>query len=62
MELVTVREAAKELGIAERTLHQAVRQGELPAFRLGRRTVRIERAALREWVGRKRLPALTEGL
>ena len=56
MELVTVRKAAKELGVAEKTLHQAVKEGELAAFRLGRRTVRIERAGLREWVDRKRLP------
>ena len=55
MELVSVRGAARELGIAERTLHEAVREGELPAFRFGRRTVRIERAALREWVSRRRM-------
>ncbi len=55
MELVSLRGAARELGVAERTLRRAVEEGELPAFRLGSRTIRVERGALREWVRRKRM-------
>lgn len=55
MELISIRKAARELGVAERALRQAVRTGELPAFRLGTRTIRVERGALREWVQGKRV-------
>lgn len=55
MELVSLRKAARELRVAERTLRHAVRSGELPAFRLGERTVRVDRADLQEWVRTRRV-------
>ena len=55
MELISVPRAAKELGVAERTLRRAVDEGEIEAFRFGSRWVRIEREALRKWVRTKRV-------
>lgn len=56
MELVSVPVAARELGIAPRAIRRAIAVGELPAFRIGARWVRVEREAVREWVSRKRVP------
>ncbi len=42
---LTVEEAAKALGIGRASAYEAVRKGELPAIRLGRRLV-VPRAAL----------------
>jgi excisionase family DNA binding protein len=56
MDLLSLRQAARELRIAERTLRRAVRAGELPAFQLGERTLRVERAELQQWVRAKRVP------
>jgi excisionase family DNA binding protein len=44
------RAAAAEVGRAERTIRAAVRNGELRAYKDGKRTVRIEREALYEWM------------
>lgn len=46
----TVDEAARLLGIGRATAYEAVRRGELPSLRLGRRIV-IPRAALDALVG-----------
>ena len=56
MELLSTREAARELGIAERTLRAAVNNGELAGYRFGKRTVRVERAELYDWIRSKRIP------
>ena len=50
--LLTVRQAAKQLGVAERTLHGAIRSGELEALKLGARTVRVTLPALNTWLRR----------
>jgi excisionase family DNA binding protein len=55
MELMTVRQAARKLGVAERVLRQAVRSGELPAFRLAQRTVRVKPADLDDWIQNRRV-------
>ncbi len=54
-ELVTVRQAARRLGVAERVLRQAVRSGDLPAFRLGQRTVRLKPTDLDDWIQNRRV-------
>ncbi len=54
-ELVTVRQAARRLGVAERVLRQAVRSGDLPAFRLGQRTVRLKPPDLDDWIQNRRV-------
>jgi excisionase family DNA binding protein len=46
---VTVEEAAVLLGVSRSSAYQAVRTGELPARRLGRRLV-IPAAALTRWL------------
>ena len=56
MELVTLRQAARELRVAERTLRSAARSGELPTYKLGERTLRFDRADLDQWIRGKRVP------
>ncbi len=55
MELVSLRQAARDIRVAERTLRRAVRSGELPAYQLGERTVRVDRADLDQWIRGKRV-------
>ena len=47
---VTVAELAAILGVADRTAYEAVRSGEVPAFRIGRQ-YRIPTARLRALLG-----------
>ena len=56
MELLSLRAAAKELHVAERVLRRAVRTGELEVFKLGERTLRVDRGGLYEWVRSRRVP------
>jgi excisionase family DNA binding protein len=53
MELVSIRQAARDLRVAERTLRRAVRSGELRAYKLAERTVRVDLSELRQWVRAK---------
>lgn len=52
---LSLRQAARELGIAERTLRSAVRAGDLPVYQFGKRTQRVDRAQLQQWVQQKRV-------
>jgi excisionase family DNA binding protein len=61
MDLLTQREAARELHIAERVVREAVRAGELEAYKLGHRTVRVDRKALYEWVRSRRVSTWRNG-
>ncbi len=56
MDLLSLRQAARELHVAERVLSRAVRNGELSAFKLGERTLRVERSELFAWVRSQRVP------
>lgn len=47
--VVSVREAARLLGLHEETIRRAVRKGELKACRLGHRTLRISRTDLESY-------------
>jgi len=47
---VTVEEAAQILGIARSSAYEAVRRGELPVIRIGRRYV-VPRVALERMLG-----------
>ena len=55
-ELLSLRQAARRLGIAERVLRQAVRSGDLPAFKLGQRTLRVKPTDLDTWIQGLRVP------
>ena len=59
-EFMTVAEAAKMLRIGERTAYDLVRQGRLPAIKVGNQW-RIEKQAFEEWLaaGGDRGPADT---
>ena len=61
MELLSIRAAAREIHVAERVLRQAVRTGELEVFKLGERTLRVERRALYAWVRSRRVPTWRGG-
>ncbi len=50
--LLTVEEAARQLGIGRTFAWQLVRKGELPVIRLGR-CVRVPRRALEAWIARQ---------
>ena len=50
--LLTVEEAAKQLGIGRTFAWQLVRRGDLPIVRLGR-CVRVPRRALEIWIARQ---------
>lgn len=50
MELVTIPVAARELGIAQGVIRRAVRHNVLPAYRIGKRWLRLDRAELEQWV------------
>ena len=54
-ELMSLRQAARKIGVADRVLRQAVRSGDLPAFRLGQRTVRVKPADLDDWIQNRRV-------
>ena len=48
--VLTVKETADLLGVSADTVSKLVKTGQLPAIRLGKRTVRIPRAALEQWL------------
>ena len=60
MELLSLRQAARELHLAERVLRRAVRSGALPAYKPGKRTLRVERSELYRWVRAQRVPTWRE--
>lgn len=52
-QLLTLRDAASRVGVSERTLRRRIRDGSLPAVRLGpteRHPLRIVESELEEWV------------
>lgn len=51
--LLTVPEAARLLRISRNTAYELIRQGEIPAVRLGERIIRIPRFALEQWISRQ---------
>ena len=51
MDFLTVAEAAELLRIAERTAYKLVREGRLPAVKVGNQW-RIERSALEAWIAK----------
>lgn len=50
--LLTYLEAAKLLGVSDRTVWAMVNRGELPAVRFAGRTVRIDRRDLEAFIAR----------
>lgn len=41
MKLLTVSDVAKALGVSRYTVYNMIRRGQIPALKLGRRTIRI---------------------
>ena len=61
VEWLTALEAANYLGLPSRkALYQAVRRGQVPVHRLGRRRLRFRRAELDQLLQRGRQPALLD--
>ena len=46
-EMIPVNEAAKELGLSEKTTRSLIKTGELPAYNLAKRKTMVRRADLR---------------
>lgn len=55
MELCGYKDAAKLLGVPLGTLYAWVHQKRVPHIRLGRRAVRFDREALRNWIASRRV-------
>jgi excisionase family DNA binding protein len=49
--LLRIDEAADLLGVSSKTIRRWIEFEELPAHRLGPRSVRIDEAELRDWIG-----------
>jgi excisionase family DNA binding protein len=45
----SVRELAEDLGMCERSVRDALRRGEIPHIRIGKRYI-LPRAAIRRWL------------
>lgn len=43
---VTLKDSAEYLGVTERTIRNFIARGDLPAYRIGNRALRIDRADL----------------
>ncbi len=52
--VITVQQAAEFLGVDVKTVYTAIRDGDFPAGKLGRRRVVILRDALLEWLRSER--------
>jgi excisionase family DNA binding protein len=48
-EIMTVKEAAVWLRVNHNTLYEQIRRKELPALRIGKKTVRLLRTDVVEW-------------
>jgi excisionase family DNA binding protein len=59
--LLTVREAAERVGVAEDTVRLWLRLERLPKVVFGRRSVRVTESALAEFVTRRTVPRKGEG-
>jgi excisionase family DNA binding protein len=54
---MTVEEVAEELRIPRRQVYKLIHGSELPAHRIGKRTIRVNRAELYAWLeDRKNTP------
>lgn len=51
----TIPQAARAMGIAEAVLREAVKQGELRAYQMRKKWIRISVHDLREWIDSKRV-------
>ena len=60
MELLTIRAAARELSVSERTVKAAIDSGEIEAYQLGKRWQRVERTSLYNWIRRQRVVSADE--
>lgn len=57
-EHVTIADTAAALNVCTRTVRRMIACGELPAIRLGHRTVRIPATALDDYISRHTIPTV----
>jgi excisionase family DNA binding protein len=55
-ELLTLSEAAALLNVERHFVGLLVRQGKLPSYKLGPKTIRIPRAMLLRWIEEQAMP------
>jgi excisionase family DNA binding protein len=56
MNRLTPRQVAKRYGISVPTVYRWVREGQLPAVRLGKRVLRFDKDAIDQWELEKHKP------
>lgn len=49
--LLTIPEVAALVAVPTARVYEMIRQGQIPAVRVGEKSLRIPRAALRDWIG-----------
>lgn len=49
-DIMTIREAREALGISKSTIYELIRENRIPAFRLGRKLLRIRKDCLLEYL------------
>lgn len=59
-EVLGVRQAARYLGIGQRTLYAMAREGTVPCFRLGQ-SLRFSRSAIDEWAYGEAMSSVERG-
>lgn len=50
---VSVNEAADLLNVSQQTVYRLIQDDGLPAYRIGKRTLRIDRMELKKWAAKK---------
>jgi len=51
--MLTIEQVAARLGVTRMCVYKWVKEGSLPAFRLARRAIRVEEAALEKWLAER---------
>ena len=57
---LTVKQVAETLAVSEQTVKSYIRQGELPAFRVGLRGYRISPSDLQAFIEKRKQPPAKE--
>lgn len=53
--LMSVRKAAQQFRLSERTIRQAVWRGDLPGYKPGKRTVYVDESEVEDWIRDRRV-------
>ena len=48
--LITITQAAKQLAVSHATIRRVIREGRLPAYRVGRQSLRVKQTDLESYL------------